>query len=232
MVSLIDDKTACILINNPSNPCGSNFSRQHLESILAVAEAYKLVIIADEIYEDMVFGDNKFYPLASLTDSVPILKVSGLAKRFLVPGWRVGWIFVHDRNEVLSEIRRSLFSLSNMILGANSLIQYSLPDIILNTPEEFFQDTNKKLESNANLSVDALTAIPGLHVVIPQGAMYVMVGVNIEEFKDIKNDVEFSEKLLKEESVMVLPGECFHYPNYGKRIFSFHLSIYFEIKKI
>ncbi|RHZ47465.1 hypothetical protein Glove_579g20 [Diversispora epigaea] len=220
LISLIDDKTACILINNPSNPCGSNFSSQHLESILAVAEAYKLVIITDEIYEDMVFGDTKFYPLASLTKVVPILKISGLAKRFLVPGWRVGWIFVYDQNEILSEIRKSLFSLSNMILGANSLLQYSLPDIILNTPEEFFQETNKKLEFNAKLSVEALSSIPGLHVIIPQGAMYVMVGINIDELKDIKNDVEFSEKLLQEESVMVLPGECFHYPNYVRIVFT------------
>ncbi|CAG8434523.1 5337_t:CDS:2 [Diversispora eburnea] len=210
----------CILINNPSNPCGSNFSSQHLESILAVAEAYKLVIITDEIYEDMVFGDTKFYPLASLTKVVPILKISGLAKRFLVPGWRVGWIFVYDQNEILSEIRKSLFSLSNMILGANSLLQYSLPDIILNTPEEFFQETNKKLEFNAKLSVEALSSIPGLNVIIPQGAMYIMIGINIDELKDVKNDVEFSEKLLQEESVMVLPGECFHYPNYVRIVFT------------
>ncbi|CAG8609582.1 12555_t:CDS:10, partial [Acaulospora morrowiae] len=207
LISLIDDQTACILINNPSNPCGSNFTRQHLESLLTVAETYKLVIISDEIYEDMVFGDEKFYPLASLTTTVPILKVSGLAKRFLIPGWRVGWIFIHDRNEVLSEIRQALFALSNLILGANSLIQYSLSDMILNTPDEFFLETNKKLEVNAKLSTEILSSIPGLHVIVPQGAMYVMVGINIDEFRDIKNDVEFSEKLLEEESIMCLPGK-------------------------
>ncbi|KAF0366347.1 tyrosine aminotransferase [Gigaspora margarita] len=214
LVTLIDDKTACILINNPSNPCGSNFSRQHLESIIQVCETYKLVIIADEIYEDMVFGSTKFYPIASLTKSVPILKVSGLAKRFLVPGWRVGWVFIYDQNGILDEIRDALLSLSNIILGANSLIQHSIPNIIFNTPDEFYQDTINQFERSASVSASVLSEIRGLHVIVPQGAMYMMIGINIEEFKGIKDDVEFAAKLLEEESVMCLPGQCFHYPNY------------------
>ncbi|CAG8593913.1 2511_t:CDS:2, partial [Racocetra persica] len=138
----------------------------------------------------------------------------GLAKRYLVPGWRVGWVFIYDQNGILDEIRDALFSLSNLILGANSLIQYSIPDIIFNTPNEFYEDTNNKLEHNASISADILSKIRGLHVIVPQGAMYMMVGINVEEFKDIKDDLEFTEKLLEEESVMCLPGRCFHYPNY------------------
>ncbi|CAG8719910.1 18003_t:CDS:2 [Dentiscutata erythropus] len=222
LVTLIDDKTACIIINNPSNPCGSNFSRHHLESIIQVCETYKLVIISDEIYEDMVFGSEKFYPIASLTKSVPILKVSGLAKRYLVPGWRVGWVIIYDQNGILDEIRNALLSLSNIILGANSLVQYSIPDIIFNTPDEFYQDTNNQLERNASISANILSKIRGLHVIVPQGAMYMMVGINVEEFKDIKDDLEFTEKLLEEESVMCLPGRCFHYPNYIRIVIAPH----------
>ncbi|CAB4484644.1 tyrosine aminotransferase [Rhizophagus irregularis] len=212
--SLIDDKTACLLINNPSNPCGSNFTRQHLESILSLCEIYKLPVICDEIYEDMVYGDNIFYPLANLTKTVPILKISGLAKRYLIPGWRVGWIFIYDYNNILNEVRSGLASLANLILGANSLIQNALPDIIMNTPQSFHDETDKLLEENAKLSANVLGKIPGLHVIVPQGAMYMMVGINIEEFKDINNDIEFSEKLVQEESVLCLPGKSFHYPNY------------------
>ncbi|CAG8721886.1 3688_t:CDS:2, partial [Funneliformis mosseae] len=214
LASLIDDNTACLLINNPSNPCGSNFTRQHLECILTLCEIYKLPVISDEIYEDMVFGDNIFYPLANLSETVPILKISGLAKRYLVPGWRVGWIFIHDRNNLLNEIRDGLASLSNLILGANSLIQSAIPDIIMNTPQSFYDTTNRFLEENAKLSASFLKKISGLHVISPQGAMYMMIGINVGEFKDIKNDVEFSEKLVQEESVLCLPGKSFHYPNY------------------
>nr|CAG8586957.1 11158_t:CDS:2 [Entrophospora candida] len=214
LVELIDENTACILINNPSNPCGSNFSQEHLEAILSICETYKLPIISDEIYEDMVFNGSKFYPIANLTTTVPVLKISGLAKRFLVPGWRVGWIFIHDRNDVLKNVRSGLNSLANLILGANSLMQHALPDMLKNTPESFYQTTITQLEENARLSAEILAKIPGLNVIIPEGAMYIMFGINFNQFKDFKNDVDFTEKLVQEESVLCLPGTCFNYPNY------------------
>jgi aspartate/methionine/tyrosine aminotransferase len=70
--SLIDEHTACILMNNPSNPCGSVFSRAFLEQLLAVAERNFVPIIADEIYEYMAFEAGAYIPLASLTTEVPI----------------------------------------------------------------------------------------------------------------------------------------------------------------
>ncbi|CAJ0764005.1 24078_t:CDS:2, partial [Entrophospora sp. SA101] len=186
----------------------------HLEAILSICETYKLPIISDEIYEDMVFNSSKFYPIANLTTTVPVLKISGLAKRFLVPGWRVGWVFIHDRNDVLKNVRSGLNSLANLILGANSLMQHALPDMLKNTPESFYQTTITQLEENARLSAEILAKIPGLNVIIPEGAMYIMFGINFNQFKDFKNDVDFTEKLVQEESVLCLPGTCFNYPNY------------------
>ena len=87
--SLIDGKTAAILLNNPSNPCGSNYSMQHLLDVLKIAEKHRIPIISDEIYANMVFEGEQFFPLASLSKNVPILTCGGLAKRYLVPGWRV-----------------------------------------------------------------------------------------------------------------------------------------------
>merc|ERR1711860_359651 len=118
MESIVDDKTVAILINNPSNPCGSVFDEDHLKDILAIAEKYCLPIIADEIYEHFVFnGSDKVYtPLAQLSSNVPILSCGGLTKRYLVPGWRLGWITIHDRNDIFktSGIRQGLQSLSQV----------------------------------------------------------------------------------------------------------------------
>jgi tyrosine aminotransferase len=86
--SQIDEKTRAIIINNPSNPCGSVYSKEHLLEIIDLADKYKLPIISDEIYGKIVFSGSKFYPLASLTNKVPILTIGGLAKEYLVPGWR------------------------------------------------------------------------------------------------------------------------------------------------
>ena len=104
MEQLIDERTKLIFVNNPSNPCGSVYSKDHLNAILDVAERNKLPIISDEIYGNMCFTGSTFYPLASLTTQVPILAVGGIAKEFLVPGYRVGWILLHDRNDILKDV--------------------------------------------------------------------------------------------------------------------------------
>jgi tyrosine aminotransferase len=125
--SLVDENTKAILVNNPSNPCGSVYSKEHLQQILAVADHHKLPVIADEIYGDMVFGNNMFFPMATLTKTVPVISVGGLAKKFLIPGWRVGWLMVHDRNNTLKDVRTAYFKLSQLILGASSLVMVRPP---------------------------------------------------------------------------------------------------------
>lgn len=79
--SQIDEDTVAIVINNPSNPCGSVFSKKHLQEILEIASRHCLPIIADEIYEHLVFPGEEFHPIASLSKDVPILSCSGLTKR-------------------------------------------------------------------------------------------------------------------------------------------------------
>ncbi|XP_014116025.1 PREDICTED: tyrosine aminotransferase isoform X2 [Pseudopodoces humilis] len=170
--SLVDEKTACLIVNNPSNPCGSVFSKSHLQEILAVASRQCVPILADEIYGDMVFADCKYEPIATLSTNVPILSCGGLAKRWLVPGWRMGWILIHDRRDIFGN------------------------------------------ESNADLCYAALSAIPGLQPVRPAGAMYLMVEIEMEHFPEFENDVEFTERLISEQSVFCLPATCFEYPNF------------------
>ena len=86
MEELIDENTKCIIVNNPGNPCGNVFSKEHIQDILAVAERHKLPIVADEIYEFFVFPGIEYHSMSSLSNTVPILTCSGLSKRFLVPG--------------------------------------------------------------------------------------------------------------------------------------------------
>lgn len=157
--------------------------QEHLEKILEFAERHKLPVIADEIYGDMVFGDNFFYPMASLTKTVPIVAVGGLAKKFVIPGWRVGWLMIHDRNNVLKDVRTAYFKLSQLILGSSSLIQSAIPDLLTPIPgsseaeslAKFKSHYYQTLEANAKFTTDSLSKIPGIGVVVPQGAMYVMV---------------------------------------------------------
>ena len=212
--SLIDSRTVAIILNNPSNPCGSVYSKEHLEAILAVAERHHLPIIADEIYGDLTWGENKFYPLASLSKNVPVLEVSGLAKMFIVPGWRMGWIVVHDRNKVLAEVRIALGKQTQLILGPSTLVQSIVETALHKTPESYHDGLRKTLKDHATLICDRLSALPGLTIVRPVGAMYMMLGIKPDNFKDLPNDIAFAKALLTEQNLSILPGTIFSCPNF------------------
>lgn len=217
--SQIDENTAAIVINNPSNPCGSVFSRDHTLDILDVAARYYIPIIADEIYEYMVFPGRTFHSLASLSREVPILSCSGLTKRFLVPGWRMGWIIIHDRQNVLEkEIRKALHCLSQRIIGSNTLIQGALPAILRNTPQDFYDHTMRMLHNHSRLAYNCIMKVPGLKPIMPEGAMYMMVYIDLSCFPEFNSDLEFVQRLLMEESVFCLPGQCFDYPSYVRLV--------------
>ncbi|XP_074636674.1 tyrosine aminotransferase-like [Acropora palmata] len=213
--SLVDERTRAIVVNNPSNPCGSVYTKKHLEAILEVAEKHMIPIIADEVYENVVFPEYKFYPLAQLSENVPILSCGGISKGYLVPGWRLGWVIIHDKHRAFeSEVRQGLADMSQQILGPSTVIQGALPDILTKTPQSFFEKTVKVIQKNAEICCEELSRIPELKPVMPCGAMYMMVGVDISKFDGIIDDVDFTEKLIAEQSVFCLPGKCFQYPNY------------------
>ncbi|KAJ3655527.1 hypothetical protein Zmor_014654 [Zophobas morio] len=210
----IDCFTAAIILNNPSNPCGSVYSEKHLKEILGIARLHQIPVIADEIYEQIVFSKNKFVSTAALNLDLPILICGGLAKRFLVPGWRLGWIAIHDNSDAFSKnIRKALVSLSQRIIGSNTLIQGALPKILFDTPQIFHDNLINTLETNATMIFKLLKEAKGLLPYMPQGTMYMMVKVYLKRFpfEDISHLVI---KLMEEESVFCLPGSCFQTPDF------------------
>ena len=95
--SKITPKTSAILVNNPSNPCGSCFSKEHMEDILAVAEEYKIPIIADEVYYGLSYDpDRPFYSFGTITKTVPVICTGSISKIYCLPGWRCGWNIVYN----------------------------------------------------------------------------------------------------------------------------------------
>lgn len=214
---------AAWLINNPSNPCGSVYSQEHLQECKRLAARYHITIIADEIYEDMVFAPNQFHPLASLSPYIPMITCGGLAKRFLVPGWRLGWILLNEGTVrgSLAQVRAGLIDLAGLILGANSVIQGALPEIFTLVPSSFHEQTNNYIARNAAIIYDHLNGTPGLRLIRPQGAFYMMVGLEMGQF-DLTDDVQVCERLISEESVVCLPGVIFGMPNYIRLVYCAH----------
>uniref|UniRef100_S4RJM6 Tyrosine aminotransferase n=1 Tax=Petromyzon marinus TaxID=7757 RepID=S4RJM6_PETMA len=156
--------------------------------------------------------------MAPLTSEVPILACGGLAKRWLVPGWRMGWVFIHDRHQIFGQntfrIRDGLLRLSQKILGPSTVIQGALKRILNHTPSDFYQRTVEFIKDNAEYCYNTLTTVPGLKPFMPCGAMYMMVGIQMDKFPEYKDDVQFTQRLISDQSVFCLPAKCFEYPNY------------------
>jgi tyrosine aminotransferase len=211
MESLVDANTRAIIINNPSNPCGSVYSKHHLVELLSFAARHRLVVIADEVYQKLVFPGCEFIPCVSAGVSVPLLTIGAMSKEFLVPGWRVGWVIVHDLlgGGAMKAIRDGLARLSALSLGANTMVQYALPRILKETPPDFHRDLCAQLATRAQIANDQARSIDGLQPYTPSGALYMMVGIDPSRFRDIQNDVDFCSKLLAEENVAVFAGSLF-----------------------
>jgi tyrosine aminotransferase len=124
------------------------------------------------------------------------------------------------------QIRSGLQRLSQRIIGSNTIVQGAIPAILANTPQEFFDSTVEHVEvttkkvnaakniyflismqKNARLSFEALKDVEGLNPVMPQGAMYMMVGLDLQKFPQFATEIQFVEQLVTEESVFCLPGK-------------------------
>jgi tyrosine aminotransferase len=160
----------------------------------------------------------KFYPLATLSPKVPIICCAGISKQYLVPGWRLGWIILHNRYNALSEVKSGIISLAQQIMGPSSLIQGALPDILHNVPNSFFENICNLLQTNSDMIFSRLIRVPGLKPLRPSGAMYMMVKFDPEMYG---NESDFVESLIREESLYTFSGSLFNAPNWLRLLLTF-----------
>jgi tyrosine aminotransferase len=213
-----DSTTRALLITNPSNPCGSVYTKEHLKALADFATRHKLIVIADEIYANMSFDrEVPFISLAEADHSLPVISVGGISKQYLVPGWRVGWLTVYNRHEALTTLKAGFHRLITLLLAPNSLVQAALPTVLESTPQEFYDGLLDVLRNNATTLYAALVNVPGLKPIMPRGAMYMMVGID-PEVLDYDCDIKFSRALLQEQNIMVLPGQVFNVHGYFRLV--------------
>ena len=206
---LVDSKTRGVLFVNPSNPCGSNYSRKHVGEIIEFCEKFSLPLISDEIYAELVFKGEVFTSIADFDTDVPRLVLGGSAKHAVTPGWRIGWLILVDRKGVAKNWMNGIDRLSQLLTGSNSIGQMSLVRALTKIPQDHVDSVVAQLEAGAKVYNRLLEHDIGLTFDPPHASMFVMLKVELEEFKDIETDMDFYEKLLDEENVQVLPGEIF-----------------------
>ncbi|KAL6283544.1 hypothetical protein ACE6H2_014473 [Prunus campanulata] len=221
--ALADHNTVAMVIVNPGNPCGNVYSYQHLEKIAETAKKLRILVIADEVYGHLAFGGKPFVPMGVFGSTVPVLTLGSLSKRWIVPGWRLGWFVTSDpcgmfrKPKVVERIKKYF----DILGGPATFVQAAVPRIIEQTEEVFFKKTIYLLKQSSDICCDLINEIPCITCPNkPEGSMAVMVKLDLSLLEDITDDIEFCFKLAKEESVIFLPGTAVGLKNWLRVTFA------------
>ncbi|MDT4899845.1 MAG: alanine-synthesizing transaminase [Pseudonocardiales bacterium] len=211
--SKISDRTKAIVVINPNNPTGAVYSEAVLLEIANMAREHGLVIMADEIYDKILYDDAVHVPFARLAPDVFTLTFNGLSKAYRVAGFRSGWMMVSGPKRHATSYIEGVTILANMRLCANVPAQHavqvalggrqSIRDLIL---------PGGRLREQRNAAVDALRAIPGVTCTVPQGALYVFPRLDPDLYP-IQDDQKFVLELLRAQHVLVVQGTGFNWPH-------------------
>ncbi|MEJ2276510.1 MAG: aminotransferase class I/II-fold pyridoxal phosphate-dependent enzyme [Candidatus Lokiarchaeota archaeon] len=208
----ISEKTQAILICSPNNPTGGIFSRKKIQQVIDLAGEFNIPILSDEIYDQITY-EKEFISPASLSNDVPIIGLNGFSKAHLVTGWRLGYMYFHDPNDKLSELKESIAKLARARLCSNSVVQYAALNVLKN-PGTHTKELVQKLRKRRDYSYKRLRQIEGIQPVNADGAFYLFPRIELNEFHQWKNDKEFVIDLLKETGVCTVYGSGFG--EYGK----------------
>lgn len=180
-------------------------------------------MIADEVYGHIAFGSNPYVPMGEFGSIVPVLSLGSISKRWIVPGWRFGWIATCDPNGILKKygIVESIKSYFNISSNPATFVQAAIPQIFEKTKEDFFSKTINIMREAADICYEKTKEIPCVtcpHK--PDGSMFAMVKLNLSLLEDISDDMDFCLKLAREESVTILPGVAVGLKNWLRITFS------------
>jgi alanine-synthesizing transaminase len=209
----ITDKTEGIVIINPNNPTGALYSPEILEQVIKLAEEHSLVLFADEIYENILYDDNKFTPLASMNEDTLCITLSGLSKAHRLAGFRSGWMVISGKKSMARNYIEGLGVLSSMRLCSNVVAQ-----LAVQTALGGFQSIKEltapggRLYEQRNVCHELLSAIPGVTCVKPKAALYLFPKLDIKKF-NMRDDMKFILDLLVQEKVLLVQGTGFNWPH-------------------
>ena len=220
----ITPRTKAIVVINPNNPTGVLYSTELLMGIVAIAREHSLVILADEVYDKVLYDDVKHTAIASLSTDVLTLTFNSLSKSYRSCGYRAGWLVVSGDKRAASDYIEGLNMLSNMKLCSNVPGQWAIQ-----TALGGYQSINDltceggRLRRQRDLAYELITAIPGVSCVKPVAALYMFPRLDPAIYP-IKDDRQFFLELLKETRVMLVQGTGFNWgsPDHFRIVFLPH----------
>ena len=222
--SKITPRTKGIVVINPNNPTGVLYSDALLKAIVELAREHGLVILADEVYDKVLYDGVKHTAMASLSTDVLTLTFNSLSKSYRSCGYRAGWLVVSGPKKMAQDYIEGLNMLANMKLCSNVPGQWAIQ-----TALGGYQSINDlvgeggRLLRQRDLAYKLITAIPGVSCVKPSAALYMFPRLDPEVYP-IKDDRQLFLELLKETKVMLVQGTGFNWaaPDHFRIVFLPH----------
>jgi len=211
--SKITPRTKGIVVINPNNPTGALYSDELLRALVDLARENGLVILADEVYDKVLYEGVRHTAIGSLSTDVLTLTFNSLSKSYRSCGYRAGWMVVSGDKRAAADYIEGLTMLSNMRLCANVPGQYAIQ-----TALGGYQSINEliapagRLRRQRDLAYELITAIPGVTCVKPQAALYMFPRLDPKLYP-IADDRQFFLELLQQTRVMLVQGSGFNYPD-------------------
>lgn len=214
MEKLITNKTTTLILNNPSNPTGVVFGKDIIESIAKICIKHDINVIADEIYDQLIYIDEDIPSIATIDGMKDrTIVVNGVSKTYAMTGWRIGYLAAPET------VAKAIGSMqSQTTSGPNSIAQYA-SCAALNGSMDDVLEMKKAFKERMEAAIKAINKIQGLSCITPQGAFYIMINVSSTygksiNGKSISSSTDFASVLLEEALTAVVPGEAFGAPKY------------------
>ncbi len=199
LAAAITPRTKLLVMNNPNNPTGAVYTKESLEKVCCLARENNFLILSDEMYSQLIYGDAKFYSIASFPEMKErTVIINGFSKTYAMTGWRVGYVTAPAR--LLTQILKVHQYCST---SGTTFIQVGLAEsILLEETEKAAKQMAAHFSARREILVEGLDRIPEISYVKPQGAFYVMADVSA---LGMDGDT-FAAGLLAQKHVAVVPG--------------------------
>ena len=214
IASKITDRTKAIVVINPNNPTGAVYPTEVLAGIAELARKHQLIIMADEIYDKILYEDAKHTSIAALAPDLFCLTFNGLSKAYRVAGFRAGWLALTGPKEHARNYIEGLEILANMRLCANVPAQHAIQVALggYQSINELILPGGRLLEQR-DRAWELLNQIPGVSCTKPAGALYLFPRLDPKVHR-IRDDERFAFDLLSEEKLLVVHGTGFNWPTH------------------
>jgi len=207
----ITAKARAIVIINPNNPCGALYDEKVVKGIVDLAGEHNLLLVSDEIYDRIVFKRG-FVSTAHIARDVSVVGMNGFSKTYLMTGWRLGYMYFHDPEAKLTELKECVGKETKVRLSANTPVQKA-GVAALKGPQDHIKGMVKKLQERRDYAWKRLNGIKGISCAKPEGAFYVFPKIEAIGSR-WKTDGEFARQLLEKTGVLIVHGSGFD-PVYG-----------------